>query len=263
MTNLAPAPMPVTTPQPAPPPGRAAPALEIEGLVKTYKGKRAVDGLSLVVRPGEIVGFLGPNGSGKTTTMRCAVGLARPDAGRIRVFGAEPGAPEALAQIGSMIEEPALYADLSGRDHLRVAASWCGLAGVDVDGLLARVGLAGAGRKPCGKYSLGMKQRLALATALLGDPPLLILDEPSNGLDPAGIRDIRKLLDALRAEGRAVLLSSHMLGEVEQLADRLVIIREGRPVFEGTVTGVLGATGEPRLADAFLALSDPAVPTGA
>ncbi|MDR1189938.1 MAG: ATP-binding cassette domain-containing protein [Bifidobacteriaceae bacterium] len=236
-------------------PGRP---LEIEGLVKSYRGQRAVDGLSLSVAAGEIVGFVGPNGCGKTTTMRCVVGLARPDSGRIRVFGHEPSAPEALGMVGSLIEEPALYTGLSGRGHLRVAARWCGASEARADEVLALVGLAETGRKPCGKYSMGMKQRLGLATALLKDPQLLVLDEPSNGLDPAGLRDIRNLLGRLRAEGRAVLLSSHMLGEVEALADRLVMVSRGEVVYQGPLDGVLDATGEPRLLDAFLALTEPA-----
>ncbi|MDR0627497.1 MAG: ABC transporter ATP-binding protein [Bifidobacteriaceae bacterium] len=234
-----------------------APPLRVEGLVKTYGGRPAVNGLSLSLERGQIVGFLGPNGSGKTTTMRCVMGLAKPDSGRIAVFGREPSSPAALSQVGGLIEEPSLYAGGSGRDHLRIAARWCGADPARADELLDLVGLAQAGKKPCGKYSLGMKQRLGLAAALLKDPPLLVLDEPSNGLDPAGMRDIRRLLDRLRDEGRAILLSSHMLGEVEELADQLVIVRQGRSVYEGPLDGLLESTGQTRLSEAFLALTDP------
>jgi ABC-2 type transport system ATP-binding protein len=230
--------------------------LRIEGLVKTYRGQRVVDGLSLTVAPGQIVGFLGPNGSGKTTTMRCVQGLARPDAGSIEVFGHAPGACEALARTGALIEDPALYAGLDGREHLHLAARWFGAAASRVDELLELTGLSSAGRKPCGKYSLGMKQRLGLATALLKDPPLLVLDEPSNGLDPAGLRDMGRLLRRFRDQGRAVLLSSHMLGEVEALADQVVVVRQGRSLFQGELDGLLEVTGERQLTDAFLALTE-------
>ncbi|MDR3107055.1 MAG: ATP-binding cassette domain-containing protein [Bifidobacteriaceae bacterium] len=232
--------------------------LQVDRLVKQYGRQRAVDGLSLTVRAGQIVGFLGPNGSGKTTTMRCVLGLARPSGGAIKVFGRVPGSPVALASVGAVIEEPALYTALSGRGHLRLAARWAGVEAARADEVLSLVGLSEVGRKPCGKYSLGMKMRLGLATALLKDPPLLVLDEPGNGLDPAGLRDVRELLAALRAEGRAVLLSSHLLGEVEELADHLVIVRHGRSVYEGPVQGVLEVTGETRLTDAFLALTEAA-----
>jgi ABC-2 type transport system ATP-binding protein len=230
--------------------------LAIEGLVKSYRGSRVVNNLSLTVGAGQITGFVGPNGSGKTTTMRCILGLASPDAGQIKVFGHRPMAPEALATVGALIEEPSLYTGLSGRDHLRVAARWSGVSDSRADEVLALVGLQEAGRKPCGKYSLGMKQRLGLATALLKDPALLVLDEPSNGLDPAGLRDLRHLLGRLRAEGRAVLLSSHMLGEIEALADQLTVVRGGEAVYQGSVQGVLEATGAERLLDAFLALTE-------
>ncbi|MDR0593830.1 MAG: ATP-binding cassette domain-containing protein [Bifidobacteriaceae bacterium] len=267
-------PMPPTPPMPSPtptpparpgsrtppdkpiPPGAPTP-LRVEGLVKTYSGRPAVDGLTLAASPGQIVGFLGPNGSGKTTTMRCVLGLAKPDDGKIAVFGQEPGSPEALSQVGALIEEPSLYTHLSGRDHLRLAAAWRGADPARADQLLTLVGLAGAGKKACGKYSLGMKQRLGLATALLGDPPLLVLDEPSNGLDPAGLRDVRRLLERFRAEGRAVLLSSHMLGEVEALADQLVIVRQGRTVYQGPLDGLLETTRQTSLPEAFLAVTEP------
>ncbi|MDR1443152.1 MAG: ATP-binding cassette domain-containing protein [Bifidobacteriaceae bacterium] len=239
------------------------PPLRIESLVKSYKARMAVERLSLTVAAGQIVGFVGPNGSGKTTTMRCVMGLARPDSGEIEIFGHRPGSPEALALTGAAIEEPALNTALSGRDHLRVAARWSNATGSRVDQTLEAVGLADAAGLACGKYSLGMKQRLALATALLKDPPLLVLDEPGNGLDPAGLRDVRRLLTRLRDEGRAVLLSSHMMGEVEALADQLVIVRQGKPVYLGALEGLAEATGLADLTGAFLALTEPEREEGA
>jgi ABC-2 type transport system ATP-binding protein len=233
-------------------------ALTLDTVTKRYGDRLAVDRLTFQVEAGQIVGFLGANGSGKTTTMRCVMGLASPDGGSITVGGHEPGSREALALTGALIEEPALYRGLRGRDHLRAVARWTGVADSRVDEVLRLVGLADTGSKPSGKYSLGMKQRLGLATALLKDPAILVVDEPSNGLDPAGLRDVRRLLARLRDEGRTILMSSHMLGEVEQIADRLVVIRAGRLVYQGGIDGMLAAANEDNLADAYFALAEPA-----
>jgi ABC-type multidrug transport system ATPase subunit len=208
--------VPITTTPPADQRRVAAePALAIEtrGLTKRYGDDIvAVDGLALRVRRGEVYGFLGPNGAGKTTTLRMLLGLVRPTAGGATVLGAPPGAPEGLARIGAMVEAPALYPYLSGRDNLRVLAGHAGVAEPRVDAVLEEVGLSARAGDRSRTYSLGMKQRLGVAAALLKDPELLILDEPTNGLDPAGMRDMRRLLRALGEGGRTVLLSSHLLG---------------------------------------------------
>ncbi|MDR1634013.1 MAG: ATP-binding cassette domain-containing protein [Bifidobacteriaceae bacterium] len=203
-------------------------AIEMTGVIKQYGDHRALDGLNLEVRAGEIFGLLGPNGAGKTTAMRVIMGLARADAGEVAVFGSAPGSRTALAATGALIETPALYPGLTGLEHLRAVARWRGAGESRAAGLLELVDLADAGKKKTRDYSLGMKQRLGVATALLGDPALLVLDEPSNGLDPAGMRDMRSLLLRLADADRAVLLSSHLLGEVEQVATRVGIIARGR-----------------------------------
>ena len=210
--------------------------IETRGLTKRY-GERvtAVDGLDLRVRRGEVYGFLGPNGSGKTTTLRMLVGLARPTAGTALVLGAPPGAPSGLARIGAMIETPAFYPYLSGRDNLRVLAGYTGVPPAQVDAVLAEVELSGRAMDRFGTYSLGMKQRLGVAAALLKDPELLILDEPTNGLDPAGMAEMRELIRDLGRGDRTVLLSSHLMTEVEQVCDRVGVIRRGTLVAEGTV----------------------------
>jgi ABC-2 type transport system ATP-binding protein len=203
-------------------------AITMTRVVKRYGPHRALDGLHLEVRTGEIFGFLGPNGAGKTTTMRVVMGLAASDAGTTEVFGAPPGSPAALRACGALIDSPALRPELSGRDHLRAVARWRGVPPARAEEVLETVGLADAGRKKTRAYSAGMRQRLGLATALLGDPDLLVLDEPGKGLDPRGQRDLRDLLGRLRDAGRTVLLSSHLLGEVEQVADRVGILLGGR-----------------------------------
>ena len=210
--------------------------IETRGLTKRY-GERvtAVDGLDLRVRRGEVYGFLGPNGSGKTTTLRMLVGLARPTAGTALVLGAPPGAPSGLGRIGAMIETPAFYPYLSGRDNLRVLAGYAGVSRPRVDAALAEVELTGRAADRFATYSLGMKQRLGVAAALLKDPELLILDEPTNGLDPAGMAEMRDLIRGLGRGDRTVLLSSHLMTEVEQVCDRVGVIRRGTLVVEGTV----------------------------
>jgi ABC-type multidrug transport system ATPase subunit len=210
----------------------------------------AVDGVSLSVRRGEVYGFLGPNGAGKTTTLRMLLGLVRPTRGTAAVLGLPPGHPDGLAQTGSLIESPTFYPHLSGRDNLRVLARLAGAPRERVVDCLDVVDLAHRARDRFSTYSLGMKQRLGVAAALLKDPELLILDEPTNGLDPAGLAEMRDLLRGLGSGGRTVLLSSHLLGEVQQICDRVGVISSGRLIAEGTVDelrgqGVLLVSAEP------------------
>jgi ABC-type multidrug transport system ATPase subunit len=216
-------------------------AVRAKGLTKRYGSTIAVDGLSLSVRRGEVYGFLGPNGAGKTTTLRMLVGLVRPSAGTAEVMGARPGSPASLARIGAMVETPAFYPYLSGRDNLTLLAVQAGVPHTRIDGTLETVGLTGRAADRFSAYSLGMKQRLGVAAALLKDPGLLLLDEPTNGLDPVGIAEMRSLLRGLAADGKAVLLSSHQLTEVEQICDRVGVVFRGRLVREGTVGELRGA----------------------
>ncbi|GGM46895.1 ABC transporter ATP-binding protein [Micromonospora sonchi] len=219
-------------------------AIELEAVTKRYQGGvTAVDGLDLRVREGEVLGFLGPNGAGKTTTMRMLVGLVRPSSGHIRVLGQPPGTPGQLARVGALIESPAFYPHLSGRDNLRLAARYAGMPDSAADRVLSEVGLSDRAGSPYRTYSLGMKQRLGVATALLKEPILLILDEPTNGLDPAGVSEMRELLRSLGQRGHTVLLSSHVLAEVEQVCDRIAVINRGRLVAEGTPDELRGALG--------------------
>jgi ABC-2 type transport system ATP-binding protein len=213
------------------------------GLTKRYGDRLAVDGVSLTVRRGEVYGFLGPNGAGKTTTLRMLLGLVRPTGGEATVLGQPPGAPGALARIGALVEGPGFYPYLSGRDNLRVLARYAGLDDVAVEAALELVDLTGRESDRFRSYSLGMKQRLGVAAALLGRPELLILDEPTNGLDPAGMADMRNLIRALADQGQTVLLSSHLLGEVQQICDRVGVIAAGRLLAESTVADIRGETG--------------------
>jgi len=221
-----------------------------EHLTKRYGDRLAVDDVNLTVRRGEVYGFLGPNGAGKTTTLRMLLGLIRPTTGTAVVLGAAPGAPAGVRQIGALIEGPGFYPYLSGRDNLRVMARYQGVDEPAVDAVLDRVDLLARGGDKFKAYSLGMKQRLGVASALLGDPGLLVLDEPTNGLDPAGMADMRRLLVELAAQGQTVLLSSHLLTEVEEICDRVGVINNGRLLVESTVAELRGATallvrGEP------------------
>jgi ABC-2 type transport system ATP-binding protein len=222
--------------------------IEIEGLRKEYRGRHgrrmaALDGVDLAIPSGGIFGFLGPNGSGKTTTIRCLLGLVRPTSGQVRLFGQPvPRAlPSALRRIGSIVESPALFPTMSGRENLRLLAAVDRIGPRRVDDVLGAVGLADRAGDLVKKYSLGMRQRLAIAATLLKDPALLILDEPANGLDPAGIRQVRALLRQLATEGRTVFVSSHILSEIEQTCDRVAILSRGRCVVQGTVRDVLAS----------------------
>jgi ABC-2 type transport system ATP-binding protein len=190
-----------------------------------------------------VYGFLGPNGAGKTTTLRMLAGLVAPTGGSASVLGDRPGSPRALAGTGVLIEAPRFYPYLSGRDNLRVVARYAGVPDRRVEAALDTVDLAGRGGDRYAGYSLGMKQRLGVGAALLKDPELLILDEPTNGLDPAGMRDMRALLRDLGERGHTVLLSSHLLAEVQQLCDRVGVISGGRLLAESTVDDLLGQAG--------------------
>src|SRR5256884_2938121 len=218
--------------------------VETHGLTKRY-GSRvlAVDSIDMSVRRGEVYGFLGPNGAGKTTTLRMLVGLIRPDSGTATVAGQAPGDPKGLGRIGSLIESPGFYPYLSGRENLRVVADLASVKQKRVDEVLEIVELASRAGRKFGTYSTGMKQRLGVAAALLKDPDLLILDEPTNGLDPQGMAEMRKLIKDIGQGDRTVLLSSHLLGEVEQICDRVGVISNGKLVKQSTVQDLLGEEG--------------------
>jgi len=225
-------------------------ALRIQRLTKQYGERVAVNNLSLEVRRGEIVGFLGPNGAGKTTTIRMCLGLIKPTAGSVEILGQTITAHGAhgepmLAHVGALVEQPALYPYMTGRDNLRaVAYPLGGLPEARIDAVLDEVGLRGRDRDRVKTYSLGMKQRLGVAIALLHDPDLVILDEPANGLDPAGIVEMRDLLRRLAAANKAIFLSSHVLSEAQQICTRVAIINYGRLITESTVEALTAAHGE-------------------
>ncbi len=223
------------------------PVLRTVALSKSYGSRVAVDNLDLEVSRGELFGFLGPNGAGKTTTIRIALGLVAPTTGSVEILGREVRRHRAriLPHVGALVEAPALYGYLSGRDNLRVIADLLG--GVPrrrLDQVIETVSLQGRDRDRVRTYSLGMKQRLGLAIALLNDPDLLILDEPANGLDPAGIVEMRDLLRGLSAAGKTVFLSSHVLSEVQQICTRVAIINHGRLIRLAPVVDLLESPGD-------------------
>ena len=232
--------------------------IEIQGLVKRYGPVTAVDNLSFSVQPGTITGFLGPNGAGKTTTLRMLLALVSPDAGSATING-QPYAtlPEPPHQVGAVLEASSFHPGRTARAHLRIQALAAGVDASRIDDVLGLVGLADAAGRRIGGFSLGMRQRLGLATALLADPEVLILDEPANGFDPEGIRWLRSLLRGFAAEGGAVLVSSHMLAEVAQTIDSAVIIDRGRLVAQGPVAELTGGGGD--LETAFFQLTREAV----
>ena len=225
----------------------AQPALQTKGLSKRYGSRLAVDRLDLEVDRAELFGFLGPNGAGKTTTIRMALGLIAPTGGTVEILGKDVRRhrTEVLPKVGALVESPALYGYLSGRDNLRVIADLLGgVSRKRIDEVLEIVSLKGRDKDRVRTYSMGMKQRLGLAMALLNDPELLILDEPANGLDPAGIVEMRDLLKGLAAAGKTVFISSHVLGEVQQICTRVAIINHGRLVRVAPVAELLKAGGE-------------------
>ncbi len=248
--------------------------VEITGLDKTYHGARggprkALDGMEMVVEPGQVHGFLGPNGSGKTTTLRTLLGLVTADAGSMRLLGRDvPDAlPEVVEHVGAIVESPQFFGNFSAHRTLDLLATAGGLSRTRPDEVLELVGLRDRARDRVRTYSLGMRQRLAVASALLKAPRLLILDEPANGLDPAGIREMRDMMRTLAGEGTTVLLSSHILGEVQQICDSVTIVSRGRRVTAGPVAEVLAAhdtgTLRVRVADqgtAAAVLSEAGVP---
>ena len=210
--------------------------IEVRDLTKRFGDFTAVDNLSFTVEPGRITGFLGPNGAGKTTTLRMLLGLVRPSGGSATIGGRRyHDIPRPSAVVGSALEATNFHPGRTGRDHLRVLADTAGVDTRRVDEMLELVGIPAAARKRAGGYSMGMRQRLGLAAAMLGDPDVLILDEPANGLDPEGIRWLRGFLRHLSAQGKTVLISSHMLQEVEQTVDDVVIIANGRLVKQGAM----------------------------
>ena len=214
----------------------AVPELEVRNLSKRYGKTVAVDDLSFSVEAGRVTGFLGPNGAGKTTTMRALLGLVRPSEGEALVEGKSPAdMKEPLSTIGAALEATAFHPGRSGRNHLRVLATSAGIPSSRIEEVLEMVELTGAANRRVKGYSLGMRQRLALAAALLGDPRILILDEPANGLDPQGMRWLRDLLRDQAAAGRTVLVSSHLLSEIAQTADELVVIRDGKLIAKASL----------------------------
>ncbi len=216
--------------------------VETHGLTKLYGNSiMAVDNLDLNVYRGEVYGFLGPNGAGKTTTLRMLLGLIGPTRGSAKVMGAAPGTPESLVKVGAIVESPAFYPYMSGYDNLRLLAGFCGVPMSRVDATLEQVELTPRARHKFSTYSMGMKQRLGIAAALLKEPDLMILDEPTNGLDPQGMADVRKLIIELGKGHRTVLISSHLLGEVEQMCTRIGVIKKGKIVAEGTIGELRGA----------------------
>lgn len=222
--------------------------VEVSGLRKQYRSRRggavmALDGLDLSVPAGGVFGFLGPNGSGKTTTIRCMLGLARHSGGSCRVLGADvPGdLSRVIGRVGALVETPGLSPGLTGRQSLRILATMAKVGRARVEEVLDIADLTNRADHRVKGYSLGMRQRLGIAVALLKDPELLVLDEPVNGLDPAGIREVRLLIRRLGDEGRTVFLSSHLLAEVAQVCDRVAIVAHGRSVTEGSVAEVLSA----------------------
>ncbi|MDO8736357.1 MAG: ABC transporter ATP-binding protein [Thermoleophilia bacterium] len=195
----------------------------------------AVNGLNMKVQRGEVYGFVGPNGAGKTTTLRILVGLVRPTSGSCEILGGKPGSSDTLSRVGALIETPAFYPYLSGRDNLRVLSRLAGIDYSRIEPVLEEVELTGRADDRFKTYSLGMKQRLGIAAAMLKDPELLILDEPTNGLDPAGMVEMRQLIRQLGQGDRTVLISSHLMGELEQICDRIGIVKDGRLIKEGTL----------------------------
>jgi len=219
-------------------------AIEVQGLTKRYGPDTAVDDVSFTVGPGQVTGFLGPNGAGKSTTIKMIVGLAAPDRGSVTIGGrGYRDLPVPLTEVGALLDAGAVHGSRRARDHLLALAAGNGLPRGRVEEVLARAGIETVAGKRVGGFSLGMRQRLGIAAALLGDPRVLIFDEPMNGLDPEGIRWIRELLRSLAREGRAVLVSSHLMGEMARTADRLLVIGRGRLVADTGVSELVRDRG--------------------
>jgi ABC-2 type transport system ATP-binding protein len=235
--------------------------IEAQGLTKRYGSTTAVDGLSFVVRPGVVTGFLGPNGSGKSTTMRIILGLDAPDAGRVHIGGRPYRAlPWPLREVGALLETRAHHPGRRARTHLAALAASNDIPRARVDEVLDVVGLTSAAGRRAGTFSLGMAQRLGIAAALLGDPAVLLLDEPVNGLDPEGIRWLRTLLRSLAAEGRTVFVSSHLISEMALTADHLIVVGQGRLLADAPVAELAARSSS--LEEAFLELTAGSVQFG-
>ena len=227
----------------------ASPAIEVRNLTKVFGGTRAVDEVTFEVEPGVVTGFLGPNGAGKSTTLRTILGLVAPTSGEAIILGKRyADLHEPTRSVGALLETQQFHPQRTGRNHLKVLAAASGVDDDRVEEVIHEVELAHAADRKVGGFSLGMRQRLGLAAALLGDPEALILDEPANGLDPAGMRWLRGLLRSYAGRGRAVFISSHLLGEVAQLADQVVVINQGRFVVHASIEELLAlASGGMRI----------------
>ncbi|MFC7491039.1 MULTISPECIES: ATP-binding cassette domain-containing protein [unclassified Knoellia] len=222
--------------------------IRVSGLTKVYGGVRAVDDLTFDVESGKVTGFLGPNGAGKSTTMRMVLGLDRPTAGSASVSGRRyTDFPAPLREVGALLDAGAMHPGRTGRGHLRIGARSNGIPLARVDEVIAQVGLEKAATRRVKGYSLGMRQRLGIAAALLGDPPVLLFDEPVNGLDLDGVRWIRTLFRGFADEGRTVLVSSHLMSEMQLIADRVVVIGRGRLITDTDIAGMLGGLSGPRV----------------
>jgi ABC-2 type transport system ATP-binding protein len=240
------------------------PCIEVAGLRKRFGPTVALDGMTFTVRSGQVTGFVGPNGAGKSTTMRVILGLDAADEGTALVNGSPyPRLPRPLQHLGALLDASALHPARSGRNHLLWIAHSQGLTAARVDAVLTQTGLESAARRKAGGYSLGMRQRLGIAAAMLGDPPALMLDEPFNGLDPEGIVWMRGFLRDLAAQGRAVLVSSHLMSELEDTADHLVVVGRGRVVADTSVADLIAAASDGRVSlrttartEAMTALAD-------
>jgi len=218
-------------------------AVEVRGLTKRFGGQLAVDGISFDLPTGKVVGFLGPNGAGKSTTMRMIIGLTAPTAGTATIFGSPfHDLDDPVRTVGSIVDGVGYHPGRRAIEELRISAQAAGLPRSRCDEVIEMVGLGEAATKRVGKYSLGMRQRLGIAQALLGDPKVLLLDEPANGLDPEGIQWVRQLLRYLADEGRAIFVSSHLLGEISRLADDVIVIRRGEVITQATVAELTGAS---------------------
>jgi ABC-2 type transport system ATP-binding protein len=222
--------------------------IEVDGLRKRFGATAALDGMSFTVRPGHITGFVGPNGAGKSTTMRVILGLDAPDAGSALISGRRyRSLRHPLSHAGALLDAAALQPGRSGRNHLLWLARSQGLPASRVDAVLGEVGLEAAARRKAGGYSLGMRQRLGIAAAMLGDPPVLMLDEPVNGMDPEGIVWMRGFLRELAAQGRALLVSSHLMSELQDTADHLIVVGRGRVIADTSVTDLISASSGDRV----------------
>ncbi|MFF6878630.1 ABC transporter ATP-binding protein [Streptomyces sp. NPDC012474] len=236
-------------------------SINVQDLTKEFGGRRAVDRLTFRVQPGRVTGFLGPNGAGKSTTMRLVLGLDRPTAGSATIGGRPyPALREPLRHVGALLDAQAAHGSRTARDHLRVLAASNRIPDRRIDEVLEETGLASVARRRVRTYSLGMRQRLGIAAALLGDPEVVMLDEPSNGLDPEGIVWIRRLLQRLAGEGRTVLVSSHLMNETASFADHLVVLGRGRLLADTPMRDFIHARVQPRVR---IRTSDPAALRGA